>query len=122
MEAKARHDRRRRSRWEKSQMSRSDHETSLQHLEHAARRKLEALMSAVSAAVYSTSWFTNLEYVLWEALEKADPRPFTAQQVMELRTLAEASRGWIRQERGKRTFVPLKEWQHHYDQHKKESH
>ena len=121
MEAKAWHDVRGWSHAESYQMSHNDQETGLQHLEHVARRKLEALMSTVSQAVYSTSWFTNLEYVLWEALEKGDPHPFTAQQIMELRALAEASRGWIRRERGKRMFVPLKEWRRHYDQHKKES-
>lgn len=96
-------------------MSHNGQDKGLQHLEHVARGKLEAFMSAVSQAVYSTSWFANLEYVLWEALEKGDPHPLTAQQVMELRALAEANRGWIRQQRGKRKFVPLEEWQRHYD-------
>jgi hypothetical protein len=101
-------------------MSHNNEETGLKHLEHIARAKLEALMSTVSQAVYSASWFTNLEYILWETLEKGDPHPFTAQQIMELRGLAEASHGWVRQERGKRMFVPLKAWQRHYDQHKRE--
>ena len=102
-------------------MSHNNGETGLEHAEHVARAKLEALMSTVSQAVYSTSWFANLEYILWESLEKADPHPFTAKQIMELRALAGASRGWVRQERGKRMFVPLKAWQRHYSQHKKES-
>jgi len=92
----------------------------LHHPEHAARGKLEALMSAVSQTVYATSWFTNFEYLLWEALEKGDPHPFTAQQILELRALAEASGSWIRRDRGKSRCVPLGEWRHHYDQHKGE--
>jgi hypothetical protein len=102
-------------------MSHNNEEAGLQHLEHVARAKLEALKSTMSEAVYSASWFTNLEYILWETIEKGDPRPFTPQQIMELRALAEASRGWLRQERGKGMFVPLRAWQRHYGQHKKGS-
>jgi hypothetical protein len=108
MEAKARHDH-------------SGEETGLQHLEHVARGKLEALMSAVSQAVYSTSWFTNLEYMLWDALEKGDPHPFTAQQIIELRALTEASRGWVPRDRGKCMFVPLDQWRRRHNRHKKNS-
>jgi hypothetical protein len=100
-------------------MSHNGQETDFQHFEHVARHKLEALMSTVSHAVYATSWFTNLEYILWEALEKGDPRPFTAQQLIELHALAEASGSWVRKDREKSRFVPLAEWRHHYDHHKK---
>jgi hypothetical protein len=93
----------------------------LQHAEHADRGTLEAFMSAVSQAVYQSSWFADLEYVLWEALEKADPHPFTAQQILELRALAEASCGWICTDQGRRRFLPLEEWRRHYDDHKKQS-
>ena len=97
-----------------------DHqETDLQHFEHAARGKLEDFMSAVGQAVYATSWLTNLEYMLWEALEKGDPHPFTAQQIVELRALAEASGSRVRRDRGRHRFVPLEDWRRHYDQHKK---
>jgi hypothetical protein len=102
-------------------MSDNDKRTKLRHAEHADHGTLEAFMSAVSQAVYQTSWFTDLEYVLWEALEKADPHPFTARQVMELRALAEASRSWIRTDRGRRRSLPLEEWQRHYDQQKRQS-
>jgi hypothetical protein len=88
--------------------------------EPAAHDQLAALMSAASHAVYGTRWFTNLEYLLWEALEKGDPHPFTTQQLLELRALAEASGGWVRREHGKSRHVPLEEWRRHYDQYKGE--
>jgi hypothetical protein len=99
-------------------MLHNDHEAGSPTLEHAAHGKLEAFMSAVSQAVYSTSWFTNLEYLLWEALDRGDPHPFTAQQVLELRALSEASRSWIRRDDGKGRPLPLDEWRSHYKKQK----
>jgi hypothetical protein len=102
-------------------MPRDDQEAGLHPDENAARGKLEALMSAVSQAVYSSSWFTNLEYLLWEALEKGDPHPFTAQQILELRALSAASRSWLRRDGGKGKSVPLDEWRRLYEEHKRTS-
>jgi hypothetical protein len=64
--------------------------TQAEYAEHARHGALDALMSTVGQAVRRTSWFVDLEYVLWEALENADLHPFTARQMLELHELVEA--------------------------------
>lgn len=94
--------------------TRTDQDSSLICLEYVACAKLESLMSVVSLAVFSTGWIVNLEYILWEALKKGDPYPFSAKQVVQLQRLANISGGWVRMHRGERVFVPLNEWRRHY--------
>jgi hypothetical protein len=102
-----------------SEMRISDQDLEIIHLDCAARGRLEALMSTVSLAVFSTIWFPNLEYILWGALDRADPHPFSAKQVRDLRRLIGASGGWIRVHRGECVFVPLDTWRRHYEQYQK---
>jgi hypothetical protein len=119
MDVNARHDHRKHGHPPISPRMPNDQNSGVIRLDHVARRKLEALMSMVSLAVFSTNWFANLEYIVWEALNKADPHPFSAKQIIELQGLIGASGGWIRVHRGERVFVPLDEWRRHYEQYQK---
>ena len=91
-------------------MSDNDQGTKVEYGEHARHGAAGSFMSAVSQAACQTSWFTDLEYVLCDALEKADPRPFTAQQLLELHALVEAGRSGIRRDQRLRSRVSLDAW------------
>ena len=79
------------------------------------QRALADVMSEISENTYCAGWMSDLEFELWEALNRADGTDvgyrLTAGEIERLRQLSEMCGGWIVWKSGRcQTFVPFTEW------------
>jgi hypothetical protein len=76
---------------------------------------LERLMSDVSEETWCAGWFSDLEYLLWDAIARTRPDWCSPQIQKQLRFLSNLCGGWIIWDttRG-RQYVPLGDWLSNY--------